>query len=82
MSTVEQTRDALHPSAIKAFEDAIFRVIDEWSIPIANRTPGPRHIAAMRAQRESSDLIWDMDIDELLDLIDSEVAGMIDDLIH
>ena len=82
MRTVEQTRDALHPSAVREFEDAVFRVIDEWARPVAHRSPGPRHIAAMRAQRKCSDQIWDMDIDELLDVIDPDIADMLADLIH
>lgn len=80
MPTVEQTRDALHPAIRGAFEDAVQRVIHDAAEPQTWR--GPLWQAQADARRVWTDRIWDMDIDELLDVADAEIADLIADLIH
>ena len=85
MSTVEQTRDALHPSLKGPFEDAVLSVIAraaEQAVWRQHPMPRPIHIARSRAARAVSDEIWEMDIGVLLDVADTDIADLIADILH
>lgn len=82
MSTVEQTRDRLHPSLRPQFEDIVFSIADEWAVPVAWRKSGPYYLDIHSARREVANEIFDMDIDELIDLADPDKGGMLEDLIQ
>lgn len=80
MLTVEQTRDSLHPSLHAPFEAAVDAVIADVSRPPV--WIGPLWLAIAERRRAMTDAIWDMPLDELLDLADSETAEMIADMIR